>query len=79
MQEQENQKKLQAISEIKSVDSWLDKRNTVDISYGSSDDSNNLNQTPYVPLESNFYKSLPLSLRRLEITNFLDTEIPEWG
>ncbi|XP_065205483.1 zinc finger matrin-type protein 5-like [Planococcus citri] len=75
--EQELQKKLRDLSEIKSIDSWLDKRNTVDI--GTGQDPDDSHTTPYVPLESNFYNSLPPSLRRLDFTTFVDLEIPEWG
>lgn len=75
--EQERQKNLRDLSQIKSIESWLDKRNTVDI--GTSEDPDASHTTPYVPLESNFYNSLPPSLRRLDFTTFADPEIPEWG
>lgn len=78
-EEQEREKKLQAIGELKTVDSWLEKRNTLTIPCGSSDTLDSIYSTPYIPLESKFYKSLPPSLHRLDLTNFIDTEIPEWG
>lgn len=77
--EEEKRKSAQLIAELRTVDSWLLKRNLGITPCEVTNANPTIPSTPYASLESLFCNQLPPSLQRNDLSKFTDAEVCEWG
>lgn len=74
----EKRKFAALIGELRTVDSWLQKRNIVIPQYEIPQSSETTLSTPFL-LNSELQRQFPPSLQAIHLSDYVDTELFEWG
>lgn len=76
--EEEKLKMYQYIAELRTIESWLQKRTSM-VPFESPEIIKNVQNLPFISQEFSYSNTLPPSLNRLNFINLINAEVPEWG